>query len=114
MDASLRGKSVAVATAFNVTPAQAASASKSISPEHADNPSPPVAGCNPASTIALPVSILQVTPSPSFDFAFSVIRAASGSDLYLFFRGSCNAFSSFEFITYLEFDQIQSGYFMYF
>ncbi len=51
--------SSAVATAFNVTPAQATSASSSISPEHNSAPDPPVAGCSPASMMARPVSTLQ-------------------------------------------------------
>ena len=50
-----RRNSSAVATAFNVTPAQATSASSSMSPEQACNPLPPVAGCSPASTSARPV-----------------------------------------------------------
>ena len=42
-------------------------------------PSPPVAGCSPASTSALPVSTLQVTlSSPSLPRALSVITACSG------------------------------------
>ena len=45
-----------VATAPSVTPAQATSASSSMSPEHSSVPSPPVAGCRPASAIARPVS----------------------------------------------------------
>ena len=39
---------MAVATALMVTPAQATSASSSMSAEHARLPSPPVAGCRPA------------------------------------------------------------------
>ncbi len=76
------------ATAFIVTPAQATSASSSMSPEQSDNPSPPVAGCSPARAMALPVSTLQVTPSPSRPAALSVIMAASGAVLYLAFRGA--------------------------
>ena len=52
-----------VATARSVTPAQAASASSSMSPEHSSEPSPPVAGCRPAVAIARPVSTLQLTPT---------------------------------------------------
>ena len=40
---------IAVATALSVTPAQATSASSIISAEQARLPSPPVAGCRPAS-----------------------------------------------------------------
>ena len=65
----------AVATAFTVTPAQATSASSSMSPEQAESPLPPVAGWSPASTRALPVSTRQVIPSPSDPLAFSVITA---------------------------------------
>ena len=53
--ASRTGSRSAVATAFSVTPAQATSASSSMSPEQALMPLPPVAGCSPASTSALPV-----------------------------------------------------------
>jgi len=72
---------IAVATALSVTPAQATSASSNMSPEHALSPLPPVAGCNPAVTSALPVWTLQVTPSPRRPSAFSVISAASGRSL---------------------------------
>ncbi len=44
-----RGPRATVATACSVTPAQATSASSSMSPEHSGEPSPPVAGCPPAS-----------------------------------------------------------------
>ena len=54
-----------VATARRVTPAQATSASSSMSPEQSSVPSPPEAGCSPASAIARPVSTEQETPSPS-------------------------------------------------
>jgi hypothetical protein len=40
------------ATDCMVTPAHAASACSNMSPEHASMPSPPVAGCRPASTRA--------------------------------------------------------------
>ena len=40
--------SSAVATAFRVTPAQATSASSSMSPEQSSAPVPPLAGCRPA------------------------------------------------------------------
>ena len=73
--------SSAVATAPSVTPAQATSASSSMSPEHRRLPSPPVAGCSPAWAIARPVSTLHETPSPSVPAAFSVMYAASGSVL---------------------------------
>ena len=70
----------AVATAFRVTPAQATSACSSMSPEQAEKPSPPVAGCRPASTSALPVSTLQVRPSPERSpSAWRVISAAPAS-----------------------------------
>ena len=54
---------IAVATAVKVTPAQATSASSSMSPEQAASPSPPVAGCRPASTRARPVSTLHRSAS---------------------------------------------------
>jgi hypothetical protein len=40
---------------------------------------PPVAGCRPAEIIALPVSTLQVTPSPTLPYARGVIKASFGS-----------------------------------
>ena len=39
----------------DATPEQATSASSSMSPEHSSEPSPPVAGCSPASASARPV-----------------------------------------------------------
>ena len=76
------GTSTAVATDFSVTPAQATSASSSMSPEHSSSPEPPVAGCRPATASARPVSTLQAMPSLSIEpLAFSVITAAVGSDL---------------------------------
>jgi hypothetical protein len=71
-----------------------------------DNPIATVAGCRPAATIAFNGLDLTVTPSPSLDFALRVIKAASGSDLYFFLRGSCKDFSSFEF---MRFDHISLG-----
>ena len=56
---------IAVATALSVTPAQATSASSSMSPEQASRPLPPVAGCRPAVTSARPVSTLQAMPASS-------------------------------------------------
>ena len=56
---------MAVATALSVTPAQATSASSSMSPEQASRPLPPVAGCRPAVTSARPVSTLQAMPASS-------------------------------------------------
>ena len=50
------GSPATVATARIVTPAHAASASSSMSPEHSCVPSPPVAGCRPAIAIARPVA----------------------------------------------------------
>ncbi len=73
------GISSAVATADSVTPAQAASASSSMSPEQACTPLPPVAGCSPASTSALAVWTEQVMPSPIAPSARSVISAAAGA-----------------------------------
>ena len=52
-----------VATARSVTPAQAASASSSMSPEQSVEPSPPLAGCRPAAAIALPGPTEHVMPS---------------------------------------------------
>ena len=73
------GISSDVATERSVTPAHAASASSSMSPEHSCVPSPPVAGCSPASAIARPVVTEHDTPSPSAPDAVSVMRAAPGS-----------------------------------
>ena len=76
------GTSIAVATDFKVTPAQATSASSSMSPEHNSSPEPPVAGCRPATASARPVSTLQAIPSLSSEpLAFRVMQAALGSDL---------------------------------
>ena len=72
----------AVATDFRVTPAQATSASSSMSPEHSSSPEPPVAGCKPATASARPVSTLQAMPSLSIEpLAFRVMTAAAGSVL---------------------------------
>ena len=74
--------SSAVATAFSVTPAQATSASSSMSPEQSSSPEPPVAGCRPATASARPVSTLQAMwVSSSVPFAFKVMKAALGSPL---------------------------------
>src|SRR5438309_5359721 len=89
---------MAVATAPSVTPAQATSASSSMSPEHAERPLPPVAGCNPAAVSALPVWTRQVMPSPSVPSAFSVITAASGVSRYFAFSGACSSLSSSVFM----------------
>ena len=73
--------SSAVETAFSVTPAQATSASSSMSPEQSSSPEPPVAGCSPATASARPVSTLQAmlaVVERAFG-AFSVIIAAPGS-----------------------------------
>jgi len=78
-EASRNSTPSAAATALSVTPAQATRASSSMSPEQAACPLPPVAGCNPATTSALPVSILQLTPSPMRPCARRVISAASGA-----------------------------------
>ena len=76
------GTSIAVATDFRVTPAQATSASSSMSPEQSSRPEPPVAGCRPATASARPVSTLQVRPSVSVEpLAFRVMTAADGSCL---------------------------------
>ena len=70
---------IAVATALSVTPAQATSASSSMSPEQASRPLPPVAGCRPAVTSARPVSTLQAMPASSMSpSAVSVMTAALG------------------------------------
>jgi len=68
-----------VATARNVTPAQAARACSSMSPEHNDMPSPPLAGCSPATANARPVCTEQVMPSDRAPSAVSVTTAAAGS-----------------------------------
>ena len=70
----------AVATAFTVTPAQATSASSSMSPEQSSRPEPPLAGWRPAACSARPVSTLQaMPPSSSVPLALSVTTAAPGS-----------------------------------
>ena len=68
-----------VATARSVTPAHATSACSSMSPEHSSEPSPPVAGCSPATASARPVSTEHETPSSSWPRARSVTTAFSGS-----------------------------------
>jgi hypothetical protein len=74
--------SMAVATALSVTPAQATSASSSMSPEHNSMPEPPVAGCSPATASARPVSTLQAMAlSSSMPLALSVMKPALGSAL---------------------------------
>src|SRR6266403_89269 len=74
--------SSAVTTAFSVTPAQATSASSSMSPEHSSSPEPPVAGCRPAMASARPVSTLQaIWASSSEPLAFKVMKADFGSPL---------------------------------
>src|SRR5215218_4663648 len=83
------GISSAVATAFSVTPAQATSASSSMSPEHSSAPEPPVAGCSPATASARPVSTLQAMCwSSSVPWALSVMTAAKGSDRYWSLSGA--------------------------
>ena len=84
----------AVATEVIVTPAHAASACSSMSPEHANDPSPPVAGCRPARTKAWPVSTEQLMPSVNAPCACNVITAALGSSRYCCFKGACSDFSS--------------------
>jgi hypothetical protein len=69
-----------VATARRVTPAQATRASSSMSPEHSWVPSPPAAGCSPASASAPAVRTEQAMPEPSrLPSARSVTSAVSGS-----------------------------------
>src|SRR5699024_1891197 len=53
-----------------------------------ESPSPPVAGCRPASARPRPVLTEQVTPSPSPPSADSVTLAASGSSVYELFSGA--------------------------
>ena len=78
----LSGTSIAVATAFKVTPAQATSASSSMSPEQSSSPDPPVAGCRPATASARPVSTLQaIAVSSRVPRAFKVMTADWGSPL---------------------------------
>src|SRR5665811_951242 len=55
----------AVATLRKVTPVQASKASRSMSPEQASPPSPPVAGCSPARTGPAQVAAVQVMPGSS-------------------------------------------------
>jgi hypothetical protein len=71
---------IEVATARIVTPAHATSASSSMSPEQSCEPSPPVAGCRPASASARPVCTEQETPSPSCPDAVNVTSAEPGSE----------------------------------
>ena len=71
------GSSSDVATACSVTPAHATSACKSMSPEHASMPVPPVEGWSPASTSRLPVSTEHATPSLSEPLAVKTTRACS-------------------------------------
>ena len=86
------GRALAVATAFRVTPAQATSASSSMSPEQSSMPEPPVAGCRPATASARPVSTLQaMLVSSSEPFAFKVMNAALASLLYFSLIGACIA-----------------------
>ena len=74
--------SSAVGDRFSVTPAQATSASSSMSPEQSSSPEPPVAGCRPATASARPVSTLQAMwVSSSVPLAFKVMKAALGSPL---------------------------------
>src|SRR5687768_356481 len=99
--ASLSSIPSAVATALSVTPAQATSASSSMSPEQACCPLPPLAGCSPASTSARAVSTRQAMPSPRRPCARSVTTAAPGSLRYWSFSGACSARSSSAFIDHL-------------
>ena len=68
-----------VATARSVTPAQATSACSSMSPEQSSVPSPPVAGCRPATASCLPVSTEHAMAwSSSWPCARKVISASPG------------------------------------
>ena len=69
---------IEVATDRIVTPAQATRACRSMSPEHASDPSPPVSEWSPARTSAWPVLTEQEMPSSSVPSASRVIRADSG------------------------------------
>jgi hypothetical protein len=92
--ASPNGIPRTVATAPNVTPAHPTSASSNMSAEHALWPSPPVAGCSPASTRAFPVSILHVMLSPTCPSVRRVTNAVLGCSRYCAFKGACNDLSS--------------------
>lgn len=83
-----------VATALGVTPAQATRASNSMSPEHGWVPSPPVAGCRPASASAVAVRTRQATPTPfSSPSAFRVTTEVLGSSRYRALSGVRGSFS---------------------
>src|SRR6266511_4926164 len=85
---------IEVATDRIVTPAQATKACRSMSPEHASVPSPPVSGWRPAFTSARPVCTEQEMPWSSDPSASSVICAAPGSSLYRSLIGRCKLHSS--------------------
>lgn len=80
--ADRRSTDIAVATDASVTPAHATSACRMMSPEQACVPSPPVAGCSPATTSPETVGIVAVScPWSTTALAVLVIRALSGSAL---------------------------------
>src|SRR3954470_5580129 len=87
-----------VATARRVTPAHAASACSNMSPEQSSVPSPPLAGCRPATARARPVSTEQLMPSAREPSARSVMTAAFGSSRYRSLIGACTARSSSRFM----------------
>ncbi len=71
---------MAIATALSVTPAQATSASRTMSPEQRCVPSPPVAGWRPARMTCPPMVTSQLTvPGTRVAVAREVTRALAGS-----------------------------------
>ena len=90
---ALIGTPMAVATAFSVTPAQATSASSSMSPEQSSAPEPPVAGCSRHRQRTARFHLAGDRPVVDGSCALSV-RAAPGSDLYFSFSGACKALSA--------------------
>src|SRR5579875_3063739 len=94
---------IAVATAHSVTPAQATSASSSMSAEQAKLPSPPAAGCRPASPPPRARTRQAMRPGSSTPSARAGMRALSGRSRYCLFSGACSARSSFASIVLIPF-----------
>ena len=69
-----------VATARSVTPAHATSACSSMSPEQSSEPSPPVAGCKPATaSAAVPGRVLTPTVAGLVLAGYAVALLAAAS-----------------------------------
>src|SRR5450759_1944916 len=82
----------AVAILRKVSPVQAIQTSRSMSPEQASPPSPPVAGCSPARTGPAQVAAVQVMPgssNPNPALACRGVSALVGSSRYRCLRGAC-------------------------